>query len=76
MWLYYGFTSTVALFINVLAEPSNPDATLHLSLIVDIEALCVDLEGCSPGARRVMEVTREMGNLGFQIMKSSAKKES
>jgi hypothetical protein len=76
MWLYYAFTSAVGLFISVLADPLHKDATLHLAFISDIENICKQLAEHSPGASRVMEVTREMGKVGFQIMKSSAKRKA
>ena len=76
MWLYYAFTSAVGLFISVLADPLHKDATLHLALISDVENICSQLANHSPGARRVMEVTREMEKVGFQIIKSSAKRKA
>ncbi|PMD12497.1 hypothetical protein NA56DRAFT_695501 [Hyaloscypha hepaticicola] len=76
MWLYYAFTSAVGLFISVLADPLHKDATLHLAFISDVENICSQLAKHSPGASRVMKVTREMGKVGFQIMKSSAKRKA
>lgn len=76
MWLYYAFTSAVGLFISVLADPLQKDAALHLAFISDVENICSQLAKHSPGASRVMKVTREMGKVGFQIMKSSAKRKA
>jgi hypothetical protein len=59
MWLYYAFTSAVGLFISVLADPLHKDATLHLAFISDVENICSQLAKHSPGASRVMKVTRE-----------------
>ena len=76
MWLYYAFTSAVGLFISVLSDPLHKDATLHLAFISDVENICSQLAKHSPGASRVMKVTREMEKVGFQIMKSSAKRKA
>ena len=74
MWLYYAFTSVVVLFLCVIHNPLHVDATLNLALISDMEKVCAKLALQSSGARRVRDVTREMGNAALEVIKLRAKK--
>ena len=76
MWLYYTFSAAVVLFLDVIHNPLSTDATLNLALISDLENLCSTLAQASPGARRVMEVSREMNNAAFEVMKAKAKRKA
>jgi hypothetical protein len=75
MWLYYAFTSAVGLFISVLADPLHKDATLHLAFISDVENICSQLAKHSPGASRVMKVTRD-GKSGISNHEVKCQEES
>lgn len=74
MWLYYTFSAAVVLFLDVIQNPLSNDATLNLALISDLENLCSTLAQVSPGAKRVMEVSREMNKAAFEVMKARAKR--
>lgn len=74
MWLYYAFSAAVVLFLDVIQSPLSKDATLNLALISDLENLCSALAQVSPGAKRVMEVSREMNKAAFEVMKARAKR--
>ena len=76
MWLYYAFSAAVVLFLDVLASPLSSTAMLNLALISDLETLCTGLAPFSPGAKRVMEVSREMSKYGFEVIKMRAKRKA
>ena len=76
MWLYYAFSSAVVLFLDVIHNPLHSEATLNLALISDLENLCTPLSSFSPGAKRVMEVSREMNKVAFDIIKARAKRKA
>jgi hypothetical protein len=73
MWLYYAFSSAVVLFLDVINNPLHAEATLNLDLISDLENLCTPLSAFSPGAKRVMDVSREMNKVAFEVIKARAK---
>ncbi len=76
MWLYYAFSGAVVLFLGVIHNPLHPEATLNLALISDLENLCTPLSSFSPGAKRVMDVSREMNNVAFDVIKARAKRKA
>jgi hypothetical protein len=73
MWLYYASSSAVVLFLDVIHNPLHPEATLNLALISDLEKLCTPLSSFSPGAKRVMDVSREMNKVAFDVIKAGAR---
>ncbi len=76
MWLYYAFSSAVVLFLDVIYNPLHSEAMLNLALISDLENLCAPLSSFSPGAKRVMDVSREMNKVAFDIIKVRAKRKA
>ncbi len=76
MWLYYGFSSAVVLFLDVIHNPLHPEATLNLALISDLEFLCANLSSFSSGAKRVMEISKEMNKVAFDVIKAKAKRKA
>lgn len=76
MWLYYASSSAVVLFLDVIHNPPHPEATLNLALISDLEKLCTTLSSFSPGAKRVMDVSRGMNNVAFDVTNARAKRKA
>jgi hypothetical protein len=76
MWLYYASSSAVVLFLDVIHNPPHPEATLNLALISDLEKLCTPLSSFSPGAKRVMDVSREMSKVAFDVTNARAKRKA
>jgi hypothetical protein len=58
---------------NPPTRVNHEDILLDLSLISDLQALCASLAQFSLGAKRIAEITTEMGKAGFELMKRSAK---
>lgn len=76
MFLYYSFSASVTLFLDITSHPQSENAALNLALIADIEHLCMSMSAMSPGAKRVGEACVIMGRVGIEIMKSDAKQQS
>lgn len=76
MWLYHAFSSAVVLFLDLIQNPLHPEATLNLALISDLENLCTPLSSFSPGAKHVIDVSREMNKVAFDIINSQGQEES
>lgn len=64
------------LFLDVIHYPLHTEATLNLALISNLENLCTPLSAFSPGAKRVVDVSREMDKVIFEIIKSRAKRKA
>lgn len=76
MWLYYSFSAVVVLFLFIIHNPLQNEAALNCALISDVESMCTDLASSSPGAARIAEACKEMGKLGFEVMKLGAKRKA
>jgi hypothetical protein len=68
--------ASVVLFLDVIHNPLHLEATLNLALISDLEKLCTPLSSFSPGAKRVIDVSREMNKVAFDVTNARAKRKA
>lgn len=73
MWLYYGFTAGVVLFVNVISHPRHEHVVLDLALLEDLRELCAKLKE-SEGAARVGSMSEKMAEVGWRIVRKASRK--
>lgn len=73
MWMYYGFTAAVVLFLQTLADPSHIDVILDMALLSSLHDLCVSLAADgSEGCRRMSDILALMEKAATNVMKTNA----
>ena len=73
MWLYYGFTAAVVLFVNVISHPKHEHVVLDLALLEDLRELCAKLKE-SEGAARVGSMSERMAEVGWGLVRRASRK--
>lgn len=73
MWLYYGFTAAVVLFVNIISHPQHAHVVLDLALLEDLRELCAKLTA-SEGAARVGSVSGRMAEVGWRVVRRASRK--